>query len=794
MERFYGLEKVLGVVSDLEGLLRDTSLNTDIFARQKYMKMYRSLKRMGFGLMGAVMMVLVLGADWACAGDVVTGNLIKNPIPNTNMNYWITSNGFTRQHDVYWRFRGGGQGGGGVWSDAYQDVDVSQYVGAIDGKCVQMSFSGWVRGQRQDSWPNNTDDGWFEITFYDGSGNELGKYPTNWHNGDWTKFEIKDKPLPEGTRKIRVKMAAHRNYGENQVDAWFYDPCLVLRAPKVEVITPSGGFDFGNVYLATNDSAKAYNKSQKKTLIFKNTGDALTKQSWSISSSPYMWIKFSKSSGELGGGMTENVDVWVEPPEGYEHTDYRDYFGNFNLTLPFEEIGVSVSARAYDLILKPTYVSPAQGANSRVNVALNANVRFEVASGGNPVFPGATLAGYQWKLPGNSDFGNPITNPQKNTSFSDAGEYTLYCRTIDSKGVWSGSLTIPVRAWNRPEVKNTPPQSADVSWYNGKYVGVVGKPVYLMADANLNGNEAIEKYLWDMNDNWATQTAGQVVSHIWNSSNLNGNIRCKAVTNYGVESDPAKVFDLKIYDTLNVNPQGPYTGKPNKPVSLACSINKTAYPSCQSIEYQWYVGTTSTSVSTNSNGEAEYTWTAEGSYELKVVATVTTSEGLKLTNSKTTNATIEAGKPTAMPGGPYKGGIAGGNFSPIQFSGNPPDFKESDDVGHIKDWQWVFAGVDGGLMFDGQNDYVDIPGLTWQPTAFTVSWWLYPLSHTNWNQHIMAANGWNGFVFHTTKDGGIYTGIGWGTRFTPTNIPNGTLQLNQWQHLAFTFDNGTATF
>jgi len=49
---------------------------------------------------------------------------------------------------------------------------------------------------------------------------------------------------------------------------------------------------------------------------------------------------------------------------------------------------------------------------------------------------------------------------------------------------------------------------------------------------------------------------------------------------------------------------GPYTGKPDKPVELACSINKEAYPPGAFFQYQWYVGTTS--VETDGNGKAEY--------------------------------------------------------------------------------------------------------------------------------------------------------------------------------------------
>ena len=433
-----------------------------------------------WGVIGAVMVVLGLWTNLAMAAEVVTDNLIKNHSAASGTTSWVPSNGFTTQCDS---FRGGGQNGGGVLSDAYQDVDVSQYAGAINGDSAKMDFSGWVKGQGGQF--SHDDNGWFEITFYDGSGNNLGIHSTGWHHGDWTKFEIKDKLLPKETRKIRVKMGAHRDCGENQVDVWFDDLQLKLKAPKMEVMEKPG-FNLDSVYVVKNESASAYNKSKKETLSFKNTGVSYnTTQDWSISSSPYNWIKFSGTSGTLEGGGTKNVDVWVEPPEGYPDKDYRDYSGNFTLTLPFDTIKISVSVRAYKPIGKPKLKSPALGTNSKVNVATSESVQFEVIPPTNSTFPEATRKGYQWKLPGNFDFGNignTITDPKKTTSFSDASEYTVYCRAIDDNSVTSDILEIPVRAWNRPIVKNTPPQSVS-SWYNNKYVGVVGRLVYLMADA-----------------------------------------------------------------------------------------------------------------------------------------------------------------------------------------------------------------------------------------------------------------------------------------------------------------------
>lgn len=98
------------------------------------------------------------------------------------------------------------------------------------------------------------------------------------------------------------------------------------------------------------------------------------------------------------------------------------------------------------------------------------------------------------------------------------------------------------------------------------------------------------------------------------------------------------------------------------------------------------------------------------------------------------------------------------------------------------------------IGLDGVNGRVTNSSLTWQPTAFTVAFWLYPLTRTDYNQNILATNGWGAFNFHTAAPGGIYVGTTVGTRFTPSQIPADTLVVNQWQHFVFTFDNGNAVF
>ncbi len=75
------------------------------------------------------------------------------------------------------------------------------------------------------------------------------------------------------------------------------------------------------------------------------------------------------------------------------------------------------------------------------------------------------------------------------------------------------------------------------------------------------------------------------------TSNLNGTITVKAVTNYGIESED-KSFSLKIYDTVDANAGGAYDGVPSKDVELQGSIdNLSDYGGSATTAYQWRVST-----------------------------------------------------------------------------------------------------------------------------------------------------------------------------------------------------------
>tara|TARA_B100001113_G_scaffold282469_1_gene237446 strand:- start:231 stop:623 length:393 start_codon:yes stop_codon:yes gene_type:complete len=53
---------------------------------------------------------------------------------------------------------------------------------------------------------------------------------------------------------------------------------------------------------------------------------------------------------------------------------------------------------------------------------------------------------------------------------------------------------------------------------------------------------------------------------------------------------------------------------------------------------------------------------------------------------------------------------------------------------------------------------------------------------------------WNGWYFHSSESGAVYCGITVAKRFTPKDIPAGTVVKGVWQMLTFTFDKGTGKF
>lgn len=92
------------------------------------------------------------------------------------------------------------------------------------------------------------------------------------------------------------------------------------------------------------------------------------------------------------------------------------------------------------------------------------------------------------------------------------------------------------------------------------------------------------------------------------------------------------------------------------------------------------------------------------------------------------------------------------------------------------------------------GSYINIPGLTFTATAFTVEFWFKPVSCSNYNNQIGAINSWGAFQFQTDSNCAVFVGTDSTNRFTPTDLPANTITLNQWQHVVYTYDGSQGRF
>lgn len=103
------------------------------------------------------------------------------------------------------------------------------------------------------------------------------------------------------------------------------------------------------------------------------------------------------------------------------------------------------------------------------------------------------------------------------------------------------------------------------------------------------------------------------------------------------------------------------------------------------------------------------------------------------------------------------------------------------------------------LHFDGINDLISASGLLASPPLeFTVEFWLKPATLSNYNQEISigsaSSGAWNGFTFHSASDGSVYVGTDVVSRMTPIELPANTVNINTWQHFAYTYSTGIGKF
>jgi ferric-dicitrate binding protein FerR (iron transport regulator) len=105
------------------------------------------------------------------------------------------------------------------------------------------------------------------------------------------------------------------------------------------------------------------------------------------------------------------------------------------------------------------------------------------------------------------------------------------------------------------------------------------------------------------------------------------------------------------------------------------------------------------------------------------------------------------------------------------------------------------VGGHAAISFDQGDDC--LIGTTPWPAfrAYTVAFTLRPTALGSWSQTIGC--GWGRFAFHSEAGGGVYAGVGapgGGIRFTPAELPAGTLRIGAWSRVVVTFGAGMGRF
>lgn len=104
----------------------------------------------------------------------------------------------------------------------------------------------------------------------------------------------------------------------------------------------------------------------------------------------------------------------------------------------------------------------------------------------------------------------------------------------------------------------------------------------------------------------------------------------------------------------------------------------------------------------------------------------------------------------------------------------------------------VAGFVDGGLFFDGANDYVQVPAATkhnFNCGPFSIDAWINPQSYGGMIVRKMNNLG-RGYEFYVAGTGQLALGLGDGTVSCAPHFSTGTVALNTWTHVAVTASGG----
>jgi len=159
-------------------------------------------------------------------------NLLVNPGAEQGTLGWIVTEGYMESLEEYicdgiephsgdYYFIVGALCNSVTYSEAYQEVDVSEYTDCIDQNLAYVNYGGYLSDWGGDDHPEMT------IAFIDESGNEIDRAEIlGTYNSYWTLLSS-DYQIPIGTRTIQMILMGTRYAGDDN-DSYFDDLFLKI--------------------------------------------------------------------------------------------------------------------------------------------------------------------------------------------------------------------------------------------------------------------------------------------------------------------------------------------------------------------------------------------------------------------------------------------------------------------------------------------------------------------------------------------------------------------------------------
>ena len=176
-------------------------------------------------------------SDWSEPISFETGesqyseNMLINPGAELGTLGWVVTEGYMESLEAYtcdgiephsgdYYFIVGALCNTANYSEAYQEVDVSQYTDCINQDFAYVNYGGYLSDWGGSDYPEMT------LVFIDDNGNQISQLESfGTYNSFWTLFS-EEYPIPAGTQSIEIILMGTRYAGDDN-DSYFDD--LFLR-------------------------------------------------------------------------------------------------------------------------------------------------------------------------------------------------------------------------------------------------------------------------------------------------------------------------------------------------------------------------------------------------------------------------------------------------------------------------------------------------------------------------------------------------------------------------------------